>query len=661
MFELKTRRICLDFHTSPDIEGIGKCFDREEFGDTLDKAGVTSIQLFSRCHHGMMYYPTKLFPERIHPYLEHPNLLGEQIEACKKRGIQVTIYTTVQWDHYTANKHPEWLTLDETGLPLNNKIYEPGFRRNLCVNTPYKSILKKMVSELLEMFEYSDSMIFDIVQTVGCSCRYCREGMVALGMDPTSKEARLIYAENMMNEFKLEMTKFVHSIRPNHGIFYNRGYVGVAERKVQEAYTHYDIESLPSGEWGYMNFPVTSRYVRNMGKQANAQTGKFHTWWGDFSSFKNLVALEYECFFMIAMNYGVLIGDQLEPNGRLSKVGYELIGSVYEQLIKKEPWCLGARALIDICVFTTEEFYGFDIGNLHPAMTGITRMLQELGHQFDIVDSQSDISSYKLAILPDKIEVSEALAKKLDCFILAGGKVIASYTSGLYHEHHTDWKSLGVRCKGKAPYSPDFIVPEGKMGIDIEPVEHVMYKQGMLIEQDENAEVLCWVNVPYFNREWNHFCSHQHTPSSGMRGYPGIIQNGNVIYFMHPIFEQYDENAPLWCKKLVANAIDILMPKRLVSHSGPSTLLVTLNEQKQENRMVLHALHYIPERRSKTIDIIEDVIPLHNIAFKISTNEDIKSVVLVPEICELEYFLSNECLEFVIPKINGHQMVEIRY
>ena len=660
MFELKNRRICLDFHTSPHIPGIGADFDPKEFGDTMEGANVQSIQLFSRCHHGCMYYESKRFPERVHPNLVRRNLLGEQISVCKERGIQAMVYVTVQWDNFTAWEHPEWLARDEQGRPLGNRIYEAGFYNNLCVNSPYRNMLKEMVTELLDTFNDFDSFIFDIVQTKECSCAYCRKDMLALGMDPSRQTERMAYAEQMMDGFKLEMTKFVHSKKPGCGIFYNRGYVGISERKTADAYTFYAIESLPSGHWGYINFPVVSRYVRNLDKDAEGQTGKFHTAWGDFGSYKNKAALEYECFSMMAMNFKVLIGDQLPPGGRLDKATYELIGSVYSQVKKSEAWCLGARAMTDICVFTPEEFLETGPGDLRPAISGVTRMLQELGHQFDIVDSVVDINRYKLAILPDEIPINEALAKKLDDYLAIGGRIIASHASGL-DNNNVFWKGIGAAYKGPAPFSPDFLVPEAEIGKDLPLVEYVMYKQGMQIEPLEGTATLAWVNVPYFNRTWEHFSSHQHTPSSGKRGYPGIVQNGNVIYFIHPLFTQYDYNVPLWCKKMLKNAIDILMPNRLLRHDGPSTILTALNIQENMNRYILHALHYIPERRSKTIDIIEDVIPLYNINFELAIPEKVKSVFLAPEMAPIDFQWSGGVLNLTLPVINGRQMAEINF
>jgi hypothetical protein len=144
--DLRFRQIHLDFHTSEHIEGIGSAFDPEEFADTLVRAHVNSITCFARCHHGWIYYDTQAFPERRHPHLTR-NLLKEQIEACHARGIRAPIYLTVQWDHFTANQHPEWRVVQPDGRLEGTPPYEAGFYRRLCVNSPYLDFLKAHVQE----------------------------------------------------------------------------------------------------------------------------------------------------------------------------------------------------------------------------------------------------------------------------------------------------------------------------------------------------------------------------------------------------------------------------------------------------------------------------------------------------------------------------------
>ena len=127
---LPFRQIHLDFHTSRFIEDIGADFDPDEFADTLVKAKVNSINIFARGHHGWIFYDTKKYPERRHPHLKC-NLLKQQIEACHARGIKTPVYITVQWDHYTVRRHPEWRVVKADGKLEGAPPYEDGFYRRL--------------------------------------------------------------------------------------------------------------------------------------------------------------------------------------------------------------------------------------------------------------------------------------------------------------------------------------------------------------------------------------------------------------------------------------------------------------------------------------------------------------------------------------------------
>lgn len=659
-FESPFRQVHLDFHTSPDIKNIAQDFDPEEFATILEKAHVNSITCFARCHHGMIYYDSKLFPERIHPHLKNKNLLKEQIEACHRHNIRVPIYITVQWDQFTAEEHPEWLAIDGDGKPFGNTIFEPGFYRILCVNSPYRDFLKKITKEVLETFPV-DGLFFDIVKPTPCACKHCRKEMEKLNMDPSSFQERMRYGFIMVNEFKKDMTNFVRQFNKECSIFYNKGHIGPAERPVKDSYSHFELESLPSGGWGYLHFPVTMRYVRTLGLDCVGMTGRFHTFWGDFHSFKNKAALEFECFQMLALNAKCSIGDQLDPKGKLSEPVYDLIGSVYSQVEEKESWCGGAKPVTEIGVLTPEEFEKEKDMYIAPSLMGITRMLQESAHQFDIIDSQSEFSKYKVIVLPDFIPVSDELSDKLGRYLDNGGALIASFQSGLNEsKEHFNLKQLGIELVGEAPYSPDFIIPRDKIGKGMPKTEHVMYMKGLEVRPLDKTEILGDTAIPYFNRTWKHFCSHKHTPSSGVLAYPSILKNDKVIYFIHPIFAQYEKNAPRWCKQLFLNALDMLLPEPLIRHNGPSTLLVTLNEQVKENRMILHLLHYIPERRSQDIDIIEDVIPLYNLKVSLRLPQSVKSISCVPQNENLKFEVVNNRIEFTVPSVNGHQMVELQ-
>ena len=661
MKNLPYRQIHLDFHTSGDIPEIGIEFNKEEFGEILEKARVNSITCFSRCHHGYLYYDSKKFPERIHPHLKNKNILKEQIEVCHEKGIRVPIYLPVEWDEYTAKEHPEWVIIDENGAPVQ-KVFDAGFYNAICVNTPYFDFLKEQIKEIIDEFSPVDGLFIDILNIKDCCCKYCISEMRSKGINAEDRAERIKFAQFKLDRFKKEMTEFIRKYDSDCDIFYNVDHIGTKHRKAIETFTHLEIESLPSGKWGYMHYPVTIRYAKELGLECIGMTGKFHTAWGDFHSIKNKEALEFECFNMLATNAGCSIGDQLHPRGRLCKNSYELIGDVYREVEKKEPWCIGAEAVTDIAVMATEEYLPYDKKLVMDDLVGATRMLQELGQQFSIIDSLSDFSKYKLIIMPDNIVVNSELKEKIDNYIKNGGKIIASYKSGLDKESNKfELDSLGVRFISEAEYSPDFIVPEGEIGEGLYNMEYTMYMKGLKVENTSIGQPLSYANNPYFNRTWEHFCSHLHTPSSGERAYPAIVGTESSIYFSHPIFAQYEANAPKWCKILVSNAIKILIGDSIVVSNLPSTALITLNEQKRESRFILHVLHYIAQRKGPTIDIIEDKIPLYNSEFSIAIDKDVKAVKLVPSNTELKWKLENGRVKFAVEKIEGHQMIEIEY
>ncbi|MBT6148729.1 MAG: beta-galactosidase [Gemmatimonadetes bacterium] len=656
--DLRFRQIHLDFHTSEHIAGIGSKFDADQFADTLVRAHVDSITCFARCHHGWIYYDTTTNPERRHPHLER-NLLAEQIKACHARGIRVPIYVTVQWDQYTTERHPEWICIGADGSQQGTPPYEAGFYRKLCVNTPYVDFLKSHVKEILQTLP-TDGLFFDIVQPNDCSCYQCRQDMIAEGLDPADATQRRAFGLRTVNEFKRDMTAFVRQHNADCTIFYNAGHVGPRHRQITDAYTHLELESLPSGGWGYLHFPLTIRYARNLGLDCMGMTGKFHTTWGDFSSFKNPAALEYECFMMLANGAKCSVGDQLHPEGEICQATYDLVGDVYSRVEAAEPWCRGARPLTDIGVMTPEEFTGGSHGDLPEAAMGAVRMLQEGAQQFDIVDSHADLARYKVLILPDAIEVNENLATKLSAYVDGGGALLASHRSGLDPAgEKMAVQEFGVQLKGEAPYSPDFLTPEAEIGDGLAETGHVMYLRGVEVEAGSSAKVLASVAVPYFNRTHEHFCSHNHTPSSGRLEYPGIVQNGRCIYFAHPVFTQYTQNAPRWCKQLVLNALGRLLQEPLVQLDAPSTALATLNQQDEPARLVLHLLHYIPERRGARFDVLEDVIPLHDTGVSVCAPGPVSAVRCVPLGDEIPFELDEGRVRFVLPRLEGYQIIEL--
>ena len=675
--ELPFRQVHLDFHTSGDIENIGQNFNPDAFISKLKKAKVNSVTCFGRCHHGFVYYDTKRFAERRHPHLKKGlNLLNEQINICHKNGIRVPVYLTVQWDHYTSHQHPEWLIINPDGEPVGPSLFQPGFYRRLCVNSPYRDLLKNNIEDLFENVSEVDGLFLDITHVVECSCRYCREKMISRGLEPSSKKQRRRFAADTMNEFKKDIYQFVRNISSNADIFFNSGHLGPYIKDTIDQYTHMELESLPGGNWGYIHFPATSRYARTLNKEFLGMTGKFHTLWGDFHSYKNLHSLEYECFIALAMGGKCSIGDQMYPKGELDEATYDLIGKVYSQIEKKEPWCKNSKPLAEIAVITPEAIdpYSDSGSSIQRSIKGVLRMLQESKKQFNIIDFDQKFGDYQLIVLPDDIVLTPERAEKIKKYLRNGGKVLASFESGLDMDKSQFIIPLGVEKTSDGPVDSDgdhavgkiynkddyaeYILPQqNDIGKGLPNTEHVMYIKGTPVQATGDSTVKANTISSFFNRTYKHFCSHRQTPSSGEISHPAIVENKNSIYFSHPVCKQYAHNAPKWCKTLFINALDSLLDDQLIHVDAPSSTICTINQQK--NNYIVHLLHYIPVNRGEQFEVIEDVIPLYNIPVSVKFNTTPKKVQMVPEKEAISFKMNGKRVEFTIPVLRGHQMIEI--
>ncbi|MCO6450977.1 MAG: alpha-L-fucosidase [Caldilineales bacterium] len=665
MRPLPFREIHLDFHTAGMIPDIGIDFDPGEFVQTLQLAHVNSITVFAKCHHGYSYYPTKI--GTVHPHLKRPDLLGEMIEACHAAGIRVPIYTTLVWDELAWETHPEWrhITPDGgLGGPAGTPL-KPGWK-NLCMNTSYADYVINQMEEILEMYDV-DGLFIDIVRygEHPCVCATCLSQMQAEGVDPTNSEQLRAFTRRAERQFLQRSSAAIRAKNPEASIFYNARLnidwnPALGNRPEVQDFTHFEIESLPGGFWGYDHFPLSVRYFQTFGLPLLAMTGRFHTMWGDFGGLRNRAALEFECFQALAHGSVISIGDQLHPRGRLHPAVYERIGEVYAEVERREQWVTGSKPLPDIGVLVATTGVSSHEGEFNEADRGVLHVLEQLKHQFEYLDAGCDLSAYSLVILADEVPVNAELADKLRAYLAGGGKLLISGASGLNAESGDFYlaEEMGVHYEGPAAYAPDYLVLGPELGSGIEDIDQTCELPGTRVSVGPGVEVLAVSGQPYFNRTWDHFCSHQYTPMSHVSEEAVIVQQGNVIYCARPLFTEYALTARRMHKLVLGNCIERLLALRVAEHNLPTTAIVTVRQQAAD--LVVHLLHYVHQRRGKILDVIEDVLPLYDLSFGIRTDAGPTAVLLQPEGQALAWEWDGNLARFTVPKLEGYQIVVLK-
>ena len=179
---------------------------------------------------------------------------------------------------------------------------------------------------------------------------------------------------------------------------------------------------------------------------------------------------------------------------------------------------------------------------------------------------------------------------------------------------------------------------------------------------------------PYFNRTFEHFCSHQHTPPRPeASGFVCGARKGGVAYLAHQVFTQYAAHGGVIYRKYIAGVIrKMLGPEALAVRGLPSTGRLSLRWQEAGRRNVLHLLYAEKVLRgghspspdivcgyAAPTEVIEDLTPCGSVDVAFRTAEPVASVRLVPDGTALPFRQADGLVTFTVPPFECHAMVEI--
>lgn len=666
------RQIHMDFHTGEHIPEVGQDFDAKQFTDALKRAHVNSVTIFATCHHGWAYYDTKV--GQRHPSLKF-DLLRAQFDALKSAGIKAPIYLTGAWNELAAREHPEWRVQTEDGKFLyaggNLGSTEVVRWALLDFSTGYMDQLEAQIREVAELFPDADGIFHDIChQYPSCSPAALKQ-MEKLGLDWTNAADRLKHAAQVKQTYLERTTAASKSSNPDMRVFHNHGNLTLGDPSILNFDTHLEIESLPTGGWGYDHFPIGAKYAESTGADFLGMTGKFHTTWGEFGAFKHPDALRYECGFMLAHGAKCSIGDHLHPSARITESTYDVIGPAYAEVEAKEPWCVDTRNVADIALISVRAINTPDLPTWDPASVnnaadeGASRLLLEEHHLFDVHDADADLSGYKLVIVPDEARIGPALRDKLAAYVAAGGSLLLTGASGLDAETHAPLFDIGGTVSGPSPFKSDYAHYADAVSPHFTRDPLYLYESGMRLSVTD-GESLGVTHDPYFDRDRKHFNGHMNTPyDTKASGFAAGVRKGRIAYLPHPLFGIYYKHGAVTHRQVLGRTIDLLLGSRRVATSLPSGGRVTLRNQPGQSREILHLLYATPQLRGSfrgsPIEIIQDLPELHGTSVALRTDRPVASVTLEPEGRKVLFAEEAGVVRFTVDAFAGHQMVAVTY
>jgi hypothetical protein len=657
---LPQRQVHLDFHTSPFIPDVGVEFDAEAFAATMRRAHVDSVTVFARCHHGMCYYPAKT--GTVHPAIGQRDLLGEMIEALHRAGIRAPIYTTVAWDEDLARRRPEWSMLRADGIRPraggDHRVSHPGsWYFNEFLHPDYLDFLEAHTRELCERYEV-DGLFYDIVFHPGgghdseAAMRFrAKHGLLA-----NDDETFQRFASAAQEHFAARFTRLLRGLAPRATVFYNSAFDvtvdGTGGRARARHCSHIEIESLPSGFWGYYHFPRLARGAGRWGLPWIGMTGRFQKMWGDFGGIKPQPALEYECFRSQALGGGNSVGDQLPPRGTLDVAAYDLIGAVYEQCAAAEPFYAGSVDLPHLGIITA-NFPGRPGRETTQSDEGAILMAEECHYDVAVLDELSDLSPYALLVLPDATVITPRLREALRAFHQRGGQLILSYHAGRDAAGQFALDFLPLQFAGDVDKFPTFWRARRSFWPEFAASDRVFYAQGANLVPDRGLEVLVDRVLPYFKRNDVTFSSHFQTPPVARPDrHPAVVAGPGFVYFADPIFREYRRVGNIAARDAWRRVAARLVGPAPYGHGLPTTVSCVARQRGAD--LILTLLHYVPLRKSLELDVLEERMSFAG-----------ETLRLPAAAREVRVFGTGEVLprigpsEFALPTVKGRLLLEV--
>jgi hypothetical protein len=664
MHHLRFRQVHLDFHTSGLIPDIGMSFNKRQFQEALKVGHVNSITIFSKCHHGYSYHPTKV--GKMHPHLKF-DLLARQIDACREIGVRCPIYLSAGLDELAAFANPTWVVKKKDGV-LWKPLEVEWFVRILRFNSPYLDYLCAQIEEVCQRWPDNDGIFLDIIGSHRDYSDDALKEMKRLGYNPEVDADVARYGEDVLYRYFKATTAAAKSVRKDTPVFHNSGHISMGARKALAFNTHLELESLPTGGWGYDHFPLSARYVITQKWDFMGMTGKFHNTWGEFGGFKRAAALQYECGAMLAYGAKCSVGDQLHPNGEMNLDTYRTIGAAYAEVERKEPWCDHVKPVVRIALVSCEQNQDrWRGGHSHSVQAdeGAGRMLLEMHQPFVVLDEHADWSSFDLVVLPDGYVMNPANTVKAKKFLAGGGRIIAAGSALLDEKQEKFAVDPGARLLGRSANDPDYLVATALTpGVVVK--SPIVILGGAFEIKPTTARVLAERRASYFNRTWEHYCSHQHAPDAPGRASPAAVLGKGIAYFAHNLFSSYRTYGQPLFRDFFAAALHHLLDGKLpVETNLPSTARINVLEQRAERRYVAHLLFAVTSNRGsfrgQNVEIIEDLVPLRDIRVRLRLPRKVKTVRLVPDGGALAFTTHADGIEFTVPEFTAHQMVELGY
>lgn len=626
------RRAVVDMHIPDWDEGFLAKFDAGRYAQALVEAKAQSIVAYAQSHVGLFNYPTKVGKQ--HAGWKGRDGFGEILARCQEKGIAVVAYTSLIFDRWAADTHPDWRMVGADGKPLG-----AGGRHGLvCPNSPYRDYVRRFAEEIGSRYDV-EGVRFDMTFWPGlCFCGHCAKrfddevgGEIPRTIDWT--DARWVAfqhaRERWLAEFAAVATDAVRRTRPGASVEHQAStyplnwQFGVTEALIP----HNDFL-----QGDFYGDALQGSFVRKLLETLtpNRPFG-FETSvkleLKDHTALKSESLLETKASAAVADAAAFIFIDGIDPSGTLDPRPYARMGRVFGRLAPYYSQ-LGGERVCDVGIYySTASKFNLSVGprpvaqpdtsdaHTEAAMQAARRLLG--AHvPFGVVNKAGlrNLNGLKVLILPCVNMMSEDELAPIADWVRQGGSLYASGgtslldTSGTLRGDFGLADVLGVSLR-KADWSPrdHYLAPtaEGRPHFGDFDAMYPAFTSGHVhqVATHPGADVLATTSLPWPTTDPTRFASIHSNPPWQTTDRPEVVFNrfgrGRVVYCAS-VLEVVPALAPTFLSLLRS-----LSGGYRVEMKAPECVEVTLFRQPDRHRYVFGLVNFQPTQPNIPVDGIE--------------------------------------------------------
>ncbi len=581
-------------------------FDAEYYAQCWERLGFRSVTLLTGHHDGYLLYPSRY--ARQQPDRDY---FGEQVAACRKRGIRVIAYYSLSLDSLVGSEHPEWRVRDLAGRvhPVN---YE-GFSHYhwLCLNSPYRDFAVNQLQEVVQAYDVEGAWI-DILylpahpadpQADTCFCDHCHrqysewfhgEHLVDAAGTPRHDRFRALTYRNFLAQTKQMLLAEERPLL----LTFN----GAGRRRMPGYRICDDLADVLSGEaHNPVSLSITSKSHRNDGRPFELLSCAEVCWSHNQLKPDTLIRLESLSTLIAGGTY--TIGITHPPDGRLSEANIERLERWSHWVRERAGLFRDAEPVYEVGVLSPElgpvgvEMWATWLRQGHFQFN----VFMDLGAAAGAPAAPEGLSRYRTILVPQTRPITEEEAGRLREYVERGGNLLLDYPAAALRDDQPWMEALaGVRLLREPTAYAFYLNPEHpELSADLPAGEPVLYYAESYACVELTTGQAVGQVVPQFldkmrNTDIQTVANVWARPDQAPR-FPGLVVNrigaGTVMTAVLPLTTpNRDSDRCPWPRLLALNCVRHLVGEPLVSVRGYGKVETLLC--RQDGRRVLHFLNH---------------------------------------------------------------------